>query len=316
MKFLRVGICLALLTGGIACTQASQSITAPSALAGGSNAATAAPDGSTLKVTAPPLVSPVDGVRAEDRNPTLIWLNSQGRYAGIGVAYDIEVSSPTAVVYSRTVGESPDMGAHIVELGLEYDTVYSWRVRAHVGNPDLYGPWSSWASFMSASKPVAIGPTIPTGTLSGSCIGPFSASGTRISARPNDSDISRAISQQFAADFQNSCQPEGGGRGSWNYMDRTVDALRQRNGRYGYNAKRGNTNDPSLDVISFYRGASDAGFQGSSDVYIFDLIGGHCGPTPSSIWNDVTDITFDSGTLGRTMYPRPGRNVTAVPCAK
>jgi hypothetical protein len=43
------------------------------------------------------------------------------------------------------------------------------------------------------------------------------------------------------------------------------------------------------------------------------LIGGHCGANPSVIWNDVTDITFQSGTLGRTTYPRPGRVV--APCA-
>ena len=95
-------------------------------------------------------------------------------------------------------------------------------------------------------------------------------------------------------------------------MDRTVDALRARNGRYGYNAKRGNMNDPSLDVVSYFRGADANSFQGSSDVYIFDMIGGHCGATPSIIWSDVTDVTFDSGTLGRTMYPRPGRVV--APC--
>jgi hypothetical protein len=28
----------------------------------------------------------------------------------------------------------------------------------------------------------------------------------------------------------------------------------------------------------------------------------------------VTDITFNSGTIGRTMYPRPGRNVTPTVC--
>src|SRR5215217_6963733 len=99
MKFFRVGTSLALLMGAFGCTQASQSITAPSASIGGSTADAA--DGSTLKVTAPPLVSPVDGQRAEDRRPTLIWVNSQGRYGGIGVAYDIELSTPAAVVYTR-----------------------------------------------------------------------------------------------------------------------------------------------------------------------------------------------------------------------
>jgi len=291
---------------GVSCTTAPQSVTSPSATIGGSTAAAA--DGSTLKVTAPTAVSPADGERATDRHPTLVWLNANGRYGNIGVAYDIELSTPTAVVYSRTVGESPDVGAHLVELELDYDVVYSWRVRAHLS--DTLGPWSSWASFMSPTKPVASSPSVPGGsTPLGGCAAPISAAGTRISVHPNDSDIPRAVAAAFPAAFRNSCQPEGG---SWEYMDRTVDALRARNGRYGYNAKRGNTNDPSLDVIGYYRGPDANNFQNSSDSYIIDIIGGHCGSTPSSIWSDVTDITYESGTLGRVMYPRPGRVV--APC--
>src|SRR5918993_2194040 len=154
MKLFRLGTGLALLTLGLGCTQASQSITSPSAVVGGPVADAA--DGSTLKVTAPALVSPVDGSRAEDRRPTLIWLNSTGKYDAIGVAYDLEVSSPAATVYARTVGESPNMGAHLVEPGLDYDIVYSWRARARVG--DLFGPWSSWASFMSPTRPTGTAP--------------------------------------------------------------------------------------------------------------------------------------------------------------
>ena len=320
MKLLRVGTCLASLTVGVACSQTPNALTAPSAAtAAASLAETSAADGSTLKVTAPATVSPANNQRAETRQPTLVWLNSTGIYNNVGVAYDIELSTPTAVVYSRTVGESPNYGSHQIDAQLNYDTVYSWRVRAHIGNPDTVGPWSAWTSFLSPTQPVAVAPTTPTTTggtsSSGSCIGPFSAAGTRVSVKPNDSDVPRAVVAQYPSVLANSCQPEGGGRGTWEFMDRTVDALRQRDGRYGYNAKRGNMNDPSLDVISFYRGADANGFQGSSDVYIFDLIGGHCGSTPSLIWNDVTDVTFSSGTVGRTMYPRPGRSVTATSCS-
>jgi hypothetical protein len=303
MKLLRLGTCLALLTAGSACTTAPQSVTSPSASI--SSSTSDAADGTSLKVTAPTPVSPADGERANDRRPTLVWLNSTGRYGSIGVAYDIELSTPTAVVYSRTVGESPDVGAHLIDFELSYDTVYSWRVRAHLA--DTVGPWSSWASFLSPAKPVA---TAPTGsTPIGGCAAPISLAGTRISSRPNDSDIPRAVASAFPTAFRHSCQPEGG---SWEFMDRTVDALRARNGRYGYNAKRGNMNDPSLDVIGFFRGPDANNFQGSSDSYIIDIIGGHCGSTPSVIWNDVTDITYQSGTLGRVMYPRPGRVV--APC--
>ena len=306
MKFFRVGTCFALLIAGIGCTQAPQSITAPSAVVGGSTAAAA--DGSTLKVTAPALISPVDGARAEDRRPTLIWLNSTGRYGSIGVAYDLELSNPTTTVYSRTVGESADVGAHLIDMELEYDTIYSWRARAHLG--DTLGPWSSWASFLSPTRPVAAvaPPTAAIGS-GGGCAAPLSALGAGESRkpRPNDSAIVRAVEAQFPGLINRSCQDHGG---SWEFMDRVVDALRAKDGRYGYNAKRGNTNDPSQDVASYFY-ANGTAIQGRAEVYIFDIINGHCGATPSSGWNDVTDVTSSSGTIGRTIYPRPGRVVGA-----
>lgn len=311
MKLFRVGSCLALLMAA-ACTQAPQNATAPTATSGGSSAATAA-DGSTLKVSAPALVSPAGGDRAEDRNPTLIWVNSTGRYGAIGVAYDLEVwlATGTSPLYQRTVGESPDTGAHRVDLTLEYDTMYSWRARAHLGNE--VGPWSSFTNFVSPSRPVATTPTVTTTTGSSTCAAPLSPLGpgeTR-KPRPNDSAIARNIASQYPAAIRNSCQDHGG---SWEFMDRVVDALRAKDGRYGYNCKRGNCNDPSLDVVSYYWDSRFPDINGRFEVYIFDIISGHCGATPSVIWTDVTDVTINSGTVGRTMYPRPGRNVTSANC--
>ena len=311
MKFFRLGSSLALLMAGMACTQSPETATSPTAASRTVAAATAAADGSTLKVGPPGTVSPTDGQTAEDKRPTLVWTNAEGKYAGIGVAYDLELSTPEKVVYTATVGETPNFGAHLIPFDLDYSIEYSWRVRAHVGNPDTFGPWSSWATFKSMARPVATGGGGGAAPVGG-CAAPISAAGTRITSRPNDSDIPRAVASAFPASLRNSCQPEGG---SWEFMDRTVDALRARNGRYGYNAKRGNTNDPSLDVVSFFRGPDANNFQGSSDVYIFDLISGHCGATPGLIWNDVTDITFDSGTIGRTIYPRPGRVVDTSSCS-
>ncbi len=158
MKFdFRVGICLAALTISAACSKSPEAPTAPSAATQAAPSAAGA-DGSTLKFNAPALVTPVERARAEDRRPTLVWANAQSKYAGIGVAYDIEVSTPTATVYTQTVGESPDFGAHIVPFDTDFDTVYSWRVRARVGNE--FGPWANWAEFLSTARPVATGPSI------------------------------------------------------------------------------------------------------------------------------------------------------------
>jgi hypothetical protein len=308
MKFdIRVGICLAVLATGAACSQSPEAPTSPSANQGGTTAAAA--DGSTLKFNAPALVSPVERTRAEDRRPTLVWANATSRYGGIGVAYDIEVATPTATVYSQTVGESPDFGAHLLPFDLEFDTVYSWRVRARVGND--FGPWSSYAEFVSPARPVVQAPTIAgSSTVCAAPPSPMGPGETR-KPRPNDSAIVRQVASAFPGALRNSCQDHGG---SWEFMDRTVDALRAKDGRYGYNAKRGNMNDTSHDAISYFWGNHD-GFNGSSQVYIFDLIAGHCGASPSPFWGDVTDITYSSGTIGRSLYPRRGRNVSSAGCA-
>jgi hypothetical protein len=310
MKFeIRVGICLAVLAVGAGCSTAPQAPTAPSA-SQGSIAAATGPDGSTLKFNAPALVTPVDRARAEDRRPTLVWANATSRYGAIGVAYDIELWTPTARVYEQTVGESPDFGAHLIPFDLEYDTVYTWRVRARVGSD--FGPWSNFAEFMSPARPAVAGPI--GGGASTACAAPPSPMepGATRKGRPNDSAIVRQVASAFPAALRNSCQEHGG---SWEFMDRTVDALRAKDGRYGYNAKRGNMNDASLDAISYFWGNHD-GFNGSTQVYIFDLISGHCGANPSPFWGDVTDITYSSGTVGRSLYPRRGRNVTSTTCGQ
>ena len=73
-------------------------------------------------------------------------------------------------------------------------------------------------------------------------------------------------------------------------MDAVVDTLRANyDTRWGYNCKRGNCGDPSLDVIAYhYSGGND---EGNTDVYIIDIIGGHCGSSPVPVWNDVTAVT-------------------------
>ena len=73
-----------------------------------------------------------------------------------------------------------------------------------------------------------------------------------------------------------------------------VDTLRTYDTRWGYNWKRGNVGDPSMDVdrLPLRRRAA---MKGSTEVYIIDIIGGHCGSSPSPSWNDVTGATAAGG---------------------
>jgi hypothetical protein len=296
---LGLAVSAALCSFAIGCTKSPMNPASPTAATTGGSATAAASDGSTLKVTAPATIDPTNGTVTPTRNPTLVWGNSEGKYEGVGLAYDLEVSTVDGtVVYARTVGETPNIGSHAVDLTLPYATQHWWRVRAHVDN--MVGPWSGFAEFNTPKPVVAVAP--PTSPTSPSGFRTPDPPGGQRLPRRNDIGTVLAYDSLHPGQLRNSCQPEGG---SWAFLDGVVDSLQAIDLRYGYNCKRGNCNDPSLDVISYHWGPGND--EGSSDVYCTDLISGHCGSAPGIIWNDVTGVTLDSGTVCRVMFTRPGR---------
>lgn len=103
---------------------------------------------------------------------------------------------------------------------------------------------------------------------------------------------SRSYGDAHPAELANSCQRAGG---TWDYMDGLVAFLRtQPNGeRVGYNGKRGDVTDPSLDAVAVYHGVLPP-VAGSNDVWVVDVVGCHCGPedgepcVPYATWNNAT----------------------------
>ena len=97
-----------------------------------------------------------------------------------------------------------------------------------------------------------------------------------------------------AGDLQNSCATN-------NFMFEVVAELRRRTGsnRWGLNWKRGNVGDLSQDIVTYYAGPEGTVMRNSSDVRIYDIIGGHCGGRPSPFWVDQTAATRAAGTIGR-----------------
>jgi hypothetical protein len=160
-QVLRPGVALAVMIALAGCSGSPQTPLSPSSGVGGSWAAAA--DGSTLKVTAPVLVAPENGARTDTRRPTLSWQNSTGKYAGIGVAYEIEIVqvSSGAVVYTTIVGEGAGISEHVIPVDGAYDTEYRWRVRARLETS--VGPWSTAFTFRTLVQPVA-GGGAPGGT--------------------------------------------------------------------------------------------------------------------------------------------------------
>lgn len=95
------------------------------------------------------------------------------------------------------------------------------------------------------------------------------------------------MAQQYRGDLLNSCRDTGGNN---NFMFRVVQALRQRDTRWGLNYKRGQKGDLSQDIVT-YNGTANPD-EGESHVYLIDIISGHCGSNPDWNWGDVSQVTW------------------------
>lgn len=224
-------------------------------------------------------------------------------------ARNATISGTTGVVYRFLVATNPEMtnitalltappgggGNTEVTLGdLPWNTTFYWRVWGTDGAKES-AP-SSVISFKTPSAPTPTpspgGPTNPVpGGRGGRTPDP---QGGRLPLPNYGAGVVQAVASANPGLLSNSCQEHGG---SWQFLDLVVDTLRTYDTRWGYNGKRGNANDPSLDVVTYHHGPGpDAG---STEVYIIDVVGGHCGSNPSATWIDVTDVTYSSGAIGR-----------------
>ena len=294
--FLQTATALAAAATMAACGGTAQSPTSPTAATGGEQ--TAAADGSTLKVTAPALIAPIGGARVDSLRPALTWAASSGTYvtAGVSPTYDVEVMTGGAVVFTANVSST----SYQPTTNALNNTTYTWRVRAR--QDGATGPWSAEATFQT---PVAsTGGLVTDGFRT-----PDPAPGTRLPL-PIESGLVNDEYNRNTSDWQNSCQDRQGERG-WVWIDKLIDRLRTKDLRWGYNGKRGNANDPSQDVIDYHYGAGLS--QGSTQVYIIDVMFGHCGGAPGPTWIDQTAVTAASNTVGRYIYPRPGRTTVSGP---
>ena len=94
---------------------------------------------------------------------------------------------------------------------------------------------------------------------------------------------------------------EHGSPNSNTFMFEVVAELRRRfqTNRWGLNWKRGNVGDLSQDIVNYYSGPEGSQMLNSTQVRIYDIIGGHCGGNPSPFWVDQTAATRQKGDIGR-----------------
>ncbi|WP_157899241.1 IPT/TIG domain-containing protein [Luteitalea pratensis] len=107
--------------------------------------------------------------------------------------------------------------------------------------------------------------------------------------------VSLAAARPF--DLANSCREHGGNN---RFMFEVVAELRRRfnTNRWGLNWKRGNVGDLSQDIVTYYSGPEGSAMPNSTQVRLYDIIGGHCG-NASPFWVDQTAATRAAGAIGR-----------------
>jgi hypothetical protein len=212
--------------------------------------------------------------------------------SGVGYRFEVSRSGDFNQIVAVVTVPVNGSGTTTMTMGdLPYKTTYFWRVKASDGS--IESNYSNTLQFTTVDAPAAPpsgGGGVPSGVPTGS--GGRAAPGGALPSY--GAGVVQAVARANPGALQNSCQEHGG---SWQFLDMVVDTLRTYDTRWGYNGKRGNANDPSLDVVTYNYGSGAD--QGSTQVYIIDVIGGHCGSTPSPSWNDVTGATLQGGTIGR-----------------
>jgi hypothetical protein len=104
----------------------------------------AAADGSTLKVGAPGLVSPINDVVLTTQSTTLVISGASGQFANAALSYEFELQTDGgSVVRSAVVGGT----SYAVPDALVVNSAFRWRARATLSG--AVGPWSSLARFQT-----------------------------------------------------------------------------------------------------------------------------------------------------------------------
>jgi hypothetical protein len=147
-KKILLSLCVAAVGLVVACGKTESPMTPTAA---GSNADALA-NGATLKIDAPTLVSPTNGVQIQRGSPLTVTINNvQGKYATFPVTYELEIRNAAtgAVVSTNRFAASSGATTSFSVPGelAAFDTFHDWRVRATYLQG--LGPWSATGRFKS-----------------------------------------------------------------------------------------------------------------------------------------------------------------------
>lgn len=149
-KYLLASGFVCLLALAMGCGQETPTPISPSGVPAGETDAGA--DGSTLKATAPSIVSPTGGGQLEQGDVVLTLNNAQPKYGTVALSYRFEVfnESGAKVYTSPLVNGGNGRTSHTVTESLDSAKNHTWRARAeYLG---AVGPWSGTAAFKTADQ--------------------------------------------------------------------------------------------------------------------------------------------------------------------
>jgi hypothetical protein len=137
----------------IACSESSTPVS-PSSSPTGENGA--GPDGQTLKIAPPPLMSPANGSTITSTSSVTFTV---GRVTGthasfpVTIEFDIARQGGAQLDNTKLAQGSSNSSSYTMNRQLEINTVYTYRARATYNN--AFGPWSPTFTFRTPDIPPA-----------------------------------------------------------------------------------------------------------------------------------------------------------------
>ena len=125
--------------------------------------------------------------------------------------------------------------------------------------------------------------------------------GTRLSERTYLRSVVEALANERGDLLRNSCVEHGGNN---RFLFELTRRLRAIDNRWGNNIKRTNQG-LSQDVVTYNNSAlPDEGVRtgptsATLNMYMYDIIGGHCGGNPGPNWQEVHSATIGKGEAGQ-----------------
>jgi hypothetical protein len=143
-----VGLSVMAVAAAVACGESKSPASPTGAASPGSGVG---PNAETLKIAAPPLVSPINGFQPAPGTPVVFTLtNVSGTYSSFPVTYEIEVRNAAGVLVANAKfpAAAGSTTSYTNTATLAPETVHTWQVRATYNG--AFGPWSATGTFKSA----------------------------------------------------------------------------------------------------------------------------------------------------------------------